>query len=175
VHRRPWQDELDDIFRASHARLVIAVFALTGDLAEAQDAVAEAFARAVAHRSTVLAADNPEAWLRTVARNIARRRWRRATQLVGLLRRTAASTAPMLPEMSPDRVMVMAAIRRLPADQRETVALYYIADLSVEQIAQTLGQPAGTVKSRLSRARSALAALLAESAPEATSTVRGGK
>ncbi|GAA1659315.1 SigE family RNA polymerase sigma factor [Fodinicola feengrottensis] len=150
------RERLDEIFRACYGRLVITGYALTGNITEAQDVVAEAFMRGVAHRSTLLAADSPEAWLRTVLRNVVRRRWRRSRQLVALLRQSAAGAPVAEPELSPDRVAVMAAIGRLPAAQRDTVALFYIADLPVNEIAATLGVPVGTVKARLSRARAAL-------------------
>jgi RNA polymerase sigma factor (sigma-70 family) len=52
------------------------------------------------------------------------------------------------------------ALRALPDHQRETLALHYLADLSVADVAETLGVPAGTVKARLSRGRAALATAL---------------
>ena len=62
-----------------------------------------------------------------------------------------------LPE---DRLALMAALRRLPAAQREAIALHHLADLPVAEVALTLGVPEGTVKARLSRGRAALAELL---------------
>ena len=47
-------------------------------------------------------------------------------------------------------------------DHREVVVLHYLADLGTAAIAAELGIPEGTVKSRLSRARARLAALLDE-------------
>lgn len=154
-------ESLDEIFRASHSRLVASMYALTGDLVEAQDVVAEAFARAVSYGSKVLAVGNAEAWLFTIARNIARRRWRRARLLPSLLRRTGAVDA--VAEISPDRVALVAAMRMLPLAQRETIALHYLVDLPISEIALALGVSVGTVKSRLSRGRSALADALGES------------
>ena len=66
---------------ASYRRLVGQLTGVTGDPVEAEDVVMEAFARAVAKSRTFAAVDNPEAWLRTVAVNIARSRWRRVTRL----------------------------------------------------------------------------------------------
>ena len=163
--------DLDDIFRATHSRLVTSMYALTGNVAEAQDVVAEAFVRAVSYRRTVLAAANPEAWLFTVARNIARSRWRRATRLPVLLRRTAGDG--QVPEISPDRVALVTAIRRLPVAQRETIVLHYLVDMPVSEIALALGISVGTVKSRLSRGRTALADALAEAEDPADSPEAG--
>jgi RNA polymerase sigma-70 factor (ECF subfamily) len=147
--------QLDDIFRATHRRLVLNVFAQTGDLREAEDAVQEAFVRAVVHSRRLLAADSPEAWLRTVARNIASNRWRRGVRL-GELMRKASPRDEFTPELTPDRVLLYEAIRSLDKKYREVVALFYIADLSVEEIAATLGVATGTVKARLHRARATL-------------------
>ncbi|WP_222853582.1 sigma-70 family RNA polymerase sigma factor [Fodinicola acaciae] len=159
------REQLDTIFRATHGRLVVAMYALTGDLGEAQDVVAETFVRAVAHRRVLLEAEKPEAWLRTVARNIARRRWRRATQLTSLLRRSA-DPPPVSSDSALNRVALLAVLRKLPAPQREAIALHYIADLSVADIAVTQGVTVNAVKSRLARGRARLAELLGEDSAE---------
>src|SRR5258708_34388719 len=64
-------------YQAYCRRLVAALYALTGDFAEAQDLVQEAYARALARPRVFLDVADPEAWLRTVAVNLARTRWRR--------------------------------------------------------------------------------------------------
>jgi RNA polymerase sigma-70 factor (ECF subfamily) len=153
--------DLAEIFRATHDRILVSAFALTGDMAEAQDVVQEAFVRAVVHKAKVLAADSPEAWLRRVTRNVAISRWRRVRHRAQLLNRSGLRP-PAIPEPSPDRVAMLDAIKTLPRGQREAIALHYLADLSVEQIAQTLAVSTGTVKSRLSRGRTALAAVLGD-------------
>jgi RNA polymerase sigma-70 factor (ECF subfamily) len=149
------RERLDELFRATQERLVVSMYALTGDLREAQDVVQEAFVRAVVHSRRVLAAESPEAWLRTVARNVARSRWRRHVRLGQLLGRSDRPP-PSIPDISPDRVALYTAIRGLPARQREAIALHYLADLPVDEIADLLGTTAGTVKSRLHRARQTL-------------------
>ncbi|MEK7266792.1 MAG: sigma-70 family RNA polymerase sigma factor [Pseudomonadota bacterium] len=53
-----------------------------------------------------------------------------------------------------------AAMARLPAEQRAAIALFYLEDLSVAEIAAALGVPAGTVKTRLKAAREKLKAAL---------------
>ena len=70
------------------------------------------------------------------------------------------ATPSDVPGISEDHVAVIAALRGLPNQQRETVALFYLGDLSVQEIADTLGVADGTVKSRLNRGRTALAELL---------------
>ena len=58
------------------------------------------------------------------------------------------------------------ALRQLPANQRQALALHYLFDMPVEEIAREAGVPRGTVKSWLSRGRSRLAALLPGSRAE---------
>ena len=57
-------------------------------------------------------------------------------------------------------VALLLALRKLPAGQREVIALHHLADMTVAQVADLLGLPTGTVKARLSRGRAALASLL---------------
>lgn len=148
------------IYQASHQRLVVQLYGITGDLQEAQDVVQEAFVRALSRRGRLAAMDNPEAWLRTVAVNIARSRWRRRQVMEGLLVRHAASEPTPVPGMTEGHVALVTALRELPRTQREVVVLHYLADLQVSEIATGLGVAPGTVKSRLHRARSRLAELL---------------
>ncbi|WP_460806265.1 RNA polymerase sigma factor [Micromonospora zhanjiangensis] len=62
----------------------------------------------------------------------------------------------------PERTDLRDAIATLPAGHRQAIVLHYLADLPVEEIARLLDVPVGTVKSRLSRGRTALAARLAD-------------
>ena len=130
---------------------------------------AEAFARAVAAGPSWHEVANPEAWLRVVALNVLRTRARRS----GLLRRATPLLAAPVASEEPDvdHVPLVTAMRQLPRVQREVLALHYFADLPVAEVAAGLGVPVGTVKSRLSRGREALARLL----PSDDSEVEGGR
>jgi RNA polymerase sigma-70 factor (ECF subfamily) len=154
--------EIQELYAASYRRLLGQLIGVTGNVVEAEDVVQEAFVRGLDHPRRLLGADNPEAWLRTVAVNLARSRWRRAQRLVGLAPRLV--DAPR--ESDTDgHVVLLQAVRALPAGQREAIALHHLADLPVEQVAATLGVPTGTVKARLSRGRAALSALLVKEEP----------
>jgi RNA polymerase sigma-70 factor (ECF subfamily) len=145
------------VFEASYRRLVGQLYGVCGNLTEAEEVVAEAFARAVQHQRTFVHLDNPEAWLRTVAVNVSRTRFRS--------RRLAAvrgGDEVRHPALDDDRLVLMAALRKLPTAQREAIALHYLADLPVHEVAAAMGSPVGTVKARLSRGRAALAVLLAD-------------
>lgn len=155
-------DPVQRCFAASYRRLVGQLYGVCGDLAEAEDVVAEAFVRAVAHRRTFEAAENPEAWLRTVAVNLARSRFRRRTLGERLHLAARRPEEARHPELSADRLALVAAMARLPHGQREALALHYFADLPVHEVAAAVGAPVGTVKARLSRGRAALADLLGD-------------
>lgn len=156
-------DRVQEVYATSYRRLVGQLTGVTGDPVEAEDVVMEAFVRAVGSRS-FLAADNPEAWLRTVAVNVSRTRWRRSRFFRDVSHRLVAEEAYAdLPE---DRLVLLAALRRLPAPQREAIALHHLADLPIHEVAEAVGAPVGTVKARLARGRTALAALLAETDTE---------
>ena len=151
--------EFDAFYLASVHRLVGTLYAMTGDLAESQDVVQEAFVRAWDHRAKLDRCQNPEAWVRTVARRLAISRWRRAQTLVLAWQRHGP--APLIePPDLPDPELA-AALRQLPVAQRHAIVLFYLCDQSVEQVAAETGAPIGTVKARLSRGRTALARSLA--------------
>ncbi|MFC0108247.1 SigE family RNA polymerase sigma factor [Kibdelosporangium aridum] len=150
-----------ELYEASYRRIVVATYGLVGDLGEAEELAQEAFAIAYDRRRRVRATDNPEAWLYTVAINLARRRWRRRNTLDRLLRRET----PAQPVESPDswageHLELHAAIKKLSYEHRAVVVLHYLADMPVDEVATTLDIPVGTVKSRLARARAALATTL---------------
>jgi RNA polymerase sigma-70 factor (sigma-E family) len=149
---------LRDLYDASYGRLVLQLLALCGDVAEAEDAVQEAFVKAIGQGRAFDRVRNPEAWLRTVAINHQRNKWRHAK----VVRRFVATVpgSPAVPELSPDHVAIVRALAELDSDQREVVVLRYLADLGPAEIAHELGVPEGTVKSRLSRGRERLAPLL---------------
>lgn len=153
-------DRVQTVFDASYRRLVGQLYAVCGDLAEAEDVVAEAFVRAVDRRRTFEAVDNPEAWLRTVAVNLARSRHRR--RKLGERLHLSAEAPVRHPDLAADRLALVEALRSLPFAQREALGLHYFADLPVHEVAAVLGVPTGTVKARLSRGRTALAGLLGD-------------
>jgi RNA polymerase sigma-70 factor, ECF subfamily len=155
-------EEFTDFYSASFRRVVGQLYAMTGDHAEAQDAVQEAFARAWAHRARLDSRGSPEAWVRATAWNIAVSRWHRARAGRRLLR--SQQPQPAADEPSPDRVALIDALRRIPAEQRRALVLYHLCDLTVAEVAAETGVPPGTVKARLARGRAALAPHLRQAA-----------
>ncbi|MEV0805056.1 SigE family RNA polymerase sigma factor [Micromonospora sp. NPDC050200] len=157
----PDVDGFDEFYRGSRQRLLGFVYVLTGNLAEAQDAVQEAYIRAWQRWSTVGGYDDPEAWVRVVASRIAVSRWRSLRSRARAYLRHGAEES--VPAPGVDTVDVVAALRRLPEEQRTALALYYLLGMPVAEVARQTEAPVGTVKARLSRGRAALAGLLAVS------------
>ena len=154
------REEFTSFYASSFPRLAGQLYAMTGDRAEAQDAVQEAFVRAWVHRGQIDTGRGAEAWVRVTAWRIAVSRWRRAQQGVRLMMLAAGPDHAAGP--GPDRVAFVAALRRVPAEQRRALVLYHLADLTVEQIAAETGVRPGTVKARLARGRAALTPHLRE-------------
>ena len=161
-------------YQAYYRRLVAALYALTGDYSEAQDLVQEAYARALARPRVFLDVADPEAWLRTVAVNLARTRWRRRRLFDTLVRTGRVTRTPeSVPGADPNRVALVAALQQLSRPTREAIVLHHLADMSVYEVAEALGVPVGTVKARLSRGRTMLATLLNERADEPVEPAAG--
>ncbi len=154
--------EFDELYRASSRRLVGQIYAMTGDMTEAQDVVQEAFARAWERRDQLDEVANREAWVRTVAARLAISRWRKAKNAATAWMRRHHETL-MVEEISPDHVALVNALRQIPEVQRQVIVLHHLCDLSVEDIARETLTPSGTVKARLVRGRAALARLLDDS------------
>jgi RNA polymerase sigma-70 factor (sigma-E family) len=152
--------EFDSFYAASAPRVLGQVYAMTGNRAEAEDAVAEAYLRAWDRWGTVRDCESPEAWVRRVASRTAVSSWRKAVNRLRAHHRDAVG--PGLDGLSPDHVALVHALRRISADQRRVIVLHHLVGLSVAEIAGEVGVPAGTVKARLARGRRALAVHLSE-------------
>ena len=148
--------DFEIFYRDTSRRLMRYAYGLTGDPGEAQDLVQEAYARAWQRWRRLRGYEDPEAWLRLIVNRLSADRWRR----LGVRRLRAAAERPPPPVGPPseDLVVLVRAMRALPANQRQALALHYLLDRSVAEIAIETGVPQGTVKSWLSRGRAALAA-----------------
>lgn len=151
-------DGFEDFYHGTRQRVVTFLYAMSGDLAEAQDAAQEAYVRAWQRWPTISTYDDPEAWLRGVAYRLCLNRWRKARNRVVAYRRHGA--APAVGPPGEDTVALVAALKRLPRLEREAIALYHLLDLSIAEVAAQTGAPVNTVKSRLARGRRTLASLL---------------
>jgi RNA polymerase sigma-70 factor (ECF subfamily) len=152
----------DEFYRGTSRRLVRYAYGLTGDLRDAQDLAQEAYVRAWQRWSKLATYDNAEAWLRLVVTRLATDRWRlRAVRA----RRTAEPPPAVTDDTAVlDAVELVNAMRRLPVDHRRALAMHYLLDLPIADIAVEAGVAVGTVKSWLSRGRAALAEALSQTA-----------
>lgn len=141
--------------------LVAAVTAIVGDRHQAEEIVQDAFERCYRRWRKVSKLDRPGAWVRRVAINAAissgRRTTseRRAVDRLGARAGTEAGTGPDPLDALAD-AGIWAEVRALPKDQASAIALRYGADLSVDEVAETLQVTVAAAKSLLHRGRAAL-------------------
>jgi RNA polymerase sigma-70 factor (ECF subfamily) len=155
-----------EAFFAEHRTGVLALmYTLTGERTAAEDLAQEAFTEAFRRWPEISRYEDPGAWVRRVAvnRSVSRFRRRRneddALQRAGGLRVVHAQT-----DEADDSFW--AAVRTLPERQAQAVALFYLEDRSVAEIADVLGIASATVKVHLHRGRLALARTLGTEARE---------
>lgn len=141
--------------------------ALTGDAADADDVVQVAVERALTRLDQFQAGTRLDAWLFSIVRNAwideTRSRVRRGKLFAPAELGERVGTdgeADVHAKLEADDVW--SAMRKLPDEQREAIALVCVEGLAYREAADALGVPIGTVTSRLARGREALARMLGE-------------
>lgn len=154
-----------EFYRESKDECLFTVLVSVGDRDTAQELVAEAFARAWASWRTVSRHPAPRAWVVRTALNANISRWRRRRREVPVPDPGSVADLPAANTGADGSVdpRIMAALLRLPARQRQVVALRLFLDLDTDRTAQVLGIAPGTVQAHLGRA---IAALRDELMPE---------
>ena len=153
----------DDLYQRDFRSLVALAAGLSGSRSAAEELVQEAFLTAHRRWETVGEYDDPSAWMRRVVVNrsvsVVRRRVAEGRAL------TRVGNRRVLPDALPERdEAVWRAVRALPDRQAQAVALYYVEDCSVAEIAEILECAEGTVKAHLHKARRALSRTLGHAA-----------
>ncbi len=156
-------DEVATIYAVAGPRLIGLLTAMSGSRAEAEEVAQDAFVKLLEKWPKVRHYDDIEAWLRTVAVRMMISRYRRRKVATLGLGRLASGTETTVAEPTPARLDVAAALASLPIGSRAVVLLHHVHDLPVDEVAALLRLPVGTVKSRLSRARAAMAPMLTDS------------
>lgn len=147
------QADLDQVVAAEKDALLTLAFALTGSRAAAEDLTQEAFLRLHQRWSRVATYDRPGTWLRRVVLNLATSRARRlaaearAVARLGRERRVAHRT------LGSEAAEFWSAVRALPRRQCQVLALYYVEDRPVSDVAEILGVAEGTVRAALHQGR----------------------
>jgi RNA polymerase sigma-70 factor (ECF subfamily) len=138
---------------------------LTGNLADADDVVQACLEKAMLNLDQWQPGTRLDSWVFRIARNHwvdDRRRAHnsKAHDDIGEMIDLAGEDGVALVEASNEARMVRAAVDQLPSEQRDVVALVMLEEFSYREAADALDLPIGTVMSRLSRAKAALAKLL---------------
>jgi len=153
-----------DLFRVEGARLAALARLFVDDRTAAEDLVQEAFIRLARSAHRIRDEDRAAAYLRSIVINLARDHNRRG--LVSFRHRPPAvpdaSSAEIHAEASAARQQVLEALRALAHRQRDAVALRYYLELSVPEIADTLGISSNSVKTHLQRGLRTMAHTLEE-------------
>ncbi len=152
-------------FYAEHVRDVLGlVIAVHRDLESSKEITQEAFERAWQRWDRVVRLDRPGAWVRRVALNLARSRYRRLRSEIAVVARMRRrrSAADPVPVDTPVDGSIWDEVRRLPRRQAQVVALTYVDDLDSNGVAEVLGIDAATVRTHLTRARRSLGQRLEE-------------
>jgi RNA polymerase sigma-70 factor, ECF subfamily len=145
-------------------------YALSGSHLVAEDIAQDVFLRAYLDWQRIR---RPAAWVRKVTVRRAGRATRRRLLEARALARLLAGRTPAVAELPAHDAEVWRAVRGLPRRQAQVIALRYVADASVAEIAETLGLAEGTVKAQLHRGRQALAARLGGEINHGSGGVRG--
>jgi RNA polymerase sigma factor (sigma-70 family) len=167
----PQRLDFAEFYRRSRDDCLRTVLISVGDQDHAQELVAEAFARACASWRTVSKHPAPAAWVVRTALNTNISWWRRRRREI-VMADPAVAADPSAAEWesgSPVDPRIMAALMRLPARQRQVVALRLVLDLGTVRTAELLGITPNTVMAHMSRA---LAALREDLQPERQQEIR---
>lgn len=146
--------EFDEFFASYYPAIVRAVTLVVGDREVARELAQDAFVKALLHWKRVRTYEHPGAWVRTVAFRMALRAKRREPERDAIVEPTTVDATP--------DVDVVRAIAQLPRMQRAAIALHYLDDLPVDEVAATLGCSPSTARVHLHRGRARMAELLRE-------------
>ncbi len=155
-------DEVAALYAQSSSRLIGLLASIGGSRSDAEEVAQDAYVKLLTRWHEIGSYEDPEGWVRTVAIRLLISRSRRAKVAARGLARLASRAPATTCVLSEDSAAVSAALMTLPAKQRVVVVLHHVMDLSLDDIAAQLEIPVGTVKSRLGRARAALAPMLSD-------------
>lgn len=149
-------ERFEDFYMREYFAVVGLAYALSGSRWVAEDLAQEAFIAAHRDWERVSRYDRPGAWVRRVVANLSVSAFRRRVAEAKALARIASGQTPM-PDLAAGDPEFWAAIRALPRRQAQVVALHYLEDRSIAEIAEILDVTHGTVKRQLHDGRRSLA------------------
>jgi RNA polymerase sigma-70 factor (sigma-E family) len=154
---RPAPEAFEDFYGREYLAVVGLAYALSGSRWGAEDLAQEAFMAAHRDWARIGLYDKPGAWVRRVVANLSVSSFRRRAAEAKALARVPFGHETSLPDLTEGDPEFWAAIRALPRRQAQVVALFYLEDRSVAEVAEILDVTLGTVKRHLHNGRQALA------------------
>ncbi len=146
----------EQLYQREYPAVVGLVYGMTGSRWVAEDLAQEAFLRAHRDWPRVGRMASPDGWVRRVALNLARSRWRRLRSETMATLRFESDEERAKTSLDPDVEEFWEEVRRLPVRQAQAVALHYVEGMPVAEIGQVLGVATGTVKALLHQGRERL-------------------
>ena len=156
-------ESFDAFYRSEFRALVGLAFVLSGSRSAAEELAQDAFLAAFQSWDRISRYEDPAAWVKRVVSNRSVSRFRRLRAEARALVRIGR-VDHTIPEGEPDADRLWRQVRSLPKRQAQVVALHYLDDRSVSEIALILGVSEPTAKTHLQRARQALAEELGKEA-----------
>jgi RNA polymerase sigma factor (sigma-70 family) len=150
-------EAFEDFYVREYPAVVGLAYALSGSRWGAEDLAQEAFLAAHRDWGRIRSFDQPGAWVRRVVANLSVSTFRRRAAEARALARVALGSGEQVPDLATADPEFWAAVRALPRRQAQVVALYYLEDRSVADVAEILNMTLGTVKRHLYDGRKALA------------------
>jgi len=144
-------DSFERFYQREYRSVLALAHVLTGDPGRAEEVAQEAFMAAYTAWPRLV---TPPAWVRTTVSNKAKSWWRRQHAEQRAIRRL---DPPEVSEMPVDTAGFWEQVRGLPGRQALAIALFYLDDLPVSEIAEVMGCAESTARVRLTRGRRALA------------------
>jgi RNA polymerase sigma-70 factor (ECF subfamily) len=157
--------DFDAFFAAEYRGLVGLASVLCGQRALGEELAQEALLSAYKNWPRIASYDDPGAWTRRVVANLATSSWRRRAREARAILKVRRARRPDAELVTTD-IAFWAEVRALPARQAQCVALHYLEDRSVADIARVLGIAEPTVRVHLHTARRELARQLNETFEE---------
>ncbi len=150
-----------DVFYQREYRAVVGLaYALSGSRLAAEDLAQEAFMTAHQHWEKVGMYESPGAWVRRVVSNKSVSLYRRRAAEARALARVALDRQIALPQLASNDAEFWQAVRSLPRRQAQAIALHYLEDRSVADVAAILGCTESTARVHLHKGRKNLAGRL---------------
>ena len=159
-------ERFEDFYRREYVSVVGLAYALSGSRSGAEDLAQEAFLAAHRNWERISGYERPGAWVRRVVANLSVSAFRRGIAEAKALARAALGERTDVPNFGSADPDFWSAVRSLPRRQAQVVALFYLEDRPISDVAEILDITAGTVKRHLFDARQTLSRRLRDEGGE---------